>query len=226
MKYAIVALLSSLGFYLSMDHMTSFIAALLIASMSVLAYYGIGVSIFNQLHMLIASSVSWLFPKISFNGISKSMLLVYKRSSLILLIISTTITFLILLLGDFIFELWLGAEDYKKAENFIKLFICIIPVFSTTIIPYYFMLGLGKIKELFLLGCLTSLILIISLYTLSLNTSLYLIIGSFLIVYSIMSFIYHYKAQKTLKLTNNYKNYLIVFISGVISFSLFSIYIK
>ncbi|ORT52573.1 hypothetical protein ST37_02075 (plasmid) [Vibrio sp. qd031] len=41
MKYAIVALLSSLGFYLSMDHMTSFIAALLIASMSVLAYYGI-----------------------------------------------------------------------------------------------------------------------------------------------------------------------------------------
>jgi hypothetical protein len=41
MKYAIIALLSSLGLYLSMDHMTSFVAALLIASLSALAYYGI-----------------------------------------------------------------------------------------------------------------------------------------------------------------------------------------
>lgn len=191
-----------------------------------LAYYGIGASIFNQLHMLVSSSASWLFPKISFNGISEKMLLVYRKSSGILLIVSTTITIIILLLGDIIFEIWLGAEEYKKAENYIKLFVCVIPIISTTIIPYYFMLGLGQIKELFFLGILTSIILITSLYFLSLNASLYSVIASFLIVYAIMSFVYHYRVQNSLKMTMNYKNYAIVFISGVISFSLFSIYLK
>ncbi|PWG05604.1 lipopolysaccharide biosynthesis protein [Polaribacter aquimarinus] len=186
-----------------------------------LAYYGIGVSIFNQLHMLVSSSVSWLFPKISFNGISDKMLLVYKKSSFVLLFISAVLTVLLLITSDFIFELWLGEEEYRKAEKYIKLFICILPVISTTIIPYYFLLGLGKIKELFLLGCLTSCILISSIYILSSNTNLYLVISSFLIVYLIMSFIYHYRTQKLLRLTNNYKNYAIIFISGVISFSLF-----
>ncbi len=41
MKLAIIALLSSLGFYLSMDHVTSFGLGFAIATCSALAYYAI-----------------------------------------------------------------------------------------------------------------------------------------------------------------------------------------
>jgi O-antigen/teichoic acid export membrane protein len=189
--------------------------------LKVLAYYGIGVSIFNQLHVLTSSSVSWIFPKISFNGISQSTRSSFSNSSLTLPIISTTITLFILLISDFIFGHWLGEEKYSSAEKYIKLFICILPVMSTTIVPYYFLLGLGKIRTLFFLGLITSIILISSLFILSNYYDLTVVILSFLISYLSISFFYQYEVIKSLQVLKPWKNYLAVALSGIISIILF-----
>lgn len=185
--------------------------------LKVLAYYGIGASIFNQLHMLTSSSVSWIFPKISFNGISHKIRLIFSKSFFTLLTISLILTFTLLSFSDFIFGLWLGEEKYLKTEVYIKLFICSLPVISTTIVPYYFLLGLGKIKTLFILGVITSIILISSLFILSDNFDLEVVIFSFTLSYFLISFFYQYEVIKFLKVKNPWKNYLAVLLSGVIS---------
>jgi O-antigen/teichoic acid export membrane protein len=186
-------------------------------NLETLAYYSIGVSVYNNLHVLTSSSVSWIFPKISFKGISNEMKLAYNKSSLILTLMSVSITIFLLLFGDYIFELWLGLEKYQSVEKYIKLFICVLPVISTTIVPYYFLLGLGKIKKLFILGISTSIILILGLYILSSFFELEYIIFSFLITYFFMSFLYQYETIKELKLSNQWKNYVLLLIIGVLS---------
>ena len=185
--------------------------------LKVLAYYGIGISVFNQLHVLTSSSVSWIFPKISFNGVSGKIKLWFSKISFTILGISIILTFLVLLFGDFIFGHWLGKEKYLNTEKYIKLFICILPVLSTTIVPYFFLLGLGKIRTLFALRVFSSIILISSIFYLSSYYELTVVIFSFLISYFLISFLYLYTVAKLLKVTKAWKNYLSVLISGIIS---------
>ena len=182
-----------------------------------LAYYGIGISIYNNLHVLTSSSVSWIFPKISFTGISKQTKNSYNKNLITLVSTSLFITLFLLIFGDFIFELWLGKEKYASVEVYVKLFICVLPIISTTIVPYYFLLGLGKIKKLFILGLSTSILLILGIYTLSSFFELKYIISSFLITYFILSFFYQYEVIKQLKLNNIWINYTVVLLVGIIS---------
>ncbi|SNR17696.1 lipopolysaccharide biosynthesis protein [Tenacibaculum jejuense] len=161
--------------------------------LKVVTYYSIAVNIFYQLHMLISSSASWLFPKVSFEGRGKLNPTSYIKSSKSILMLSSLSTLSILLLGDFFFSLWLGYEEYNKAKKYITLFVSILPILATITIPYYYLLGLGKIKTVFLFSFINSIVLYVSFYFLSTYESLHLIILSFLITYAISTVLYNRK---------------------------------
>lgn len=189
--------------------------------LKILTYYGIGVNIFYQLHMLVSSSASWLFPKVSFEGTKKISYKSYNKSSKSIFILSILSTISILFLGDLFFQKWLGPEEYMKAKKYIKLFISILPILATIIIPYYYLLGLGKIKVVFVFSVINSLILYTSFYFLNQYADLHLIILSFLITYTISTVLYTRKMNKIFGNKGILQNHIIIFSAVLISLTLF-----
>ena len=117
--------------------------------LKVFGFYSIGVMVFNQLHRIVASSIAWIFPDISKNSLSKEYLskkywkLLFSVGVLGLLI-SFSLTSL-----SALFELWLGKEFYQDGQYYISTFLLIFPMFTMTIVPYFYLLGLGLVKPKF-----------------------------------------------------------------------------
>ena len=116
-----------------------------LVGMEVLAYYAIALLVFNQIHAIIASSLSWIFPKVSKMGVNKetTQLLYYAQSYAILL---SSLVSLFLLYFNEIFLFWLGEESYQLIANYLKYFLVLQPIYSLPIVYYYFINGAGLIK--------------------------------------------------------------------------------
>jgi O-antigen/teichoic acid export membrane protein len=128
-----------------------------LVGMEVLAYYAIALLVFNQIHAIIASSLSWIFPKVSKMGINKetTQLLYYAQSYAILL---SSLVSLFLLYFNEIFLLWLGKENYQLIANYLKYFLVLQPIYALSIVPYYFINGLGLIKYNFFNAAMNGLL--------------------------------------------------------------------
>jgi O-antigen/teichoic acid export membrane protein len=189
-----------------------------------LAYYGLAVNIFTQIHMLLSSSVSWLFPKISFSGVTNVTRKIVNKSGIIFLFASSLIVFFLLLFGDFIFELWLGHVDYYKSRKYIKLFISLLPLYAMTIVPYYFMLGLGQIKKVFFFALLTVILITVLIIVIAKFYAAEAVIGAFLLTYSLVVFLYQNQVNILTKEKNIWKTFTPIFIAILISITLFFTY--
>jgi O-antigen/teichoic acid export membrane protein len=117
--------------------------------LKVFGIYSIGVMVFNQLHRIMASSMAWIFPNISKNNLSKEYLSKkYWKLLFTVGILGLTISFALTSLGV-LFELWLGEEFYQDSQYYISTFLLIFPIFTLTIVPYFYLLGLGLVKHKF-----------------------------------------------------------------------------
>jgi O-antigen/teichoic acid export membrane protein len=116
-----------------------------LVGMEVLAYYAIALLVFNQIHAIIASSLSWIFPKVSKMGVNKETtpLLYYAQSYAVIL---SSLVSLFLVYFNEIFLWWLGEENYQLIANYLKYFLVLQPIYALSIVPYYFINGLGLIK--------------------------------------------------------------------------------
>ncbi len=110
-------------------------------------FYSIGILIFNQLYIVVGSSISWIFPNISKDNLDKRALakkywkLLFFVSA-ISLIISITLSNL-----SFLFELWLGEEFYQDSQYYINTFLLLFPIFTMVTVPHFYLLGLGQVKQ-------------------------------------------------------------------------------
>lgn len=128
-----------------------------LVGMEMLAYYSIALLIFNQIHAIIASSLSWIFPKVSKTGINKeTMRLLYNAQSYA--VILSSLVSLFLLYFNEIFLFWLGEENYQLIANYLKYFLILQPIYALSIVPYYFINGLGLIKYNFFNAAINGLL--------------------------------------------------------------------
>lgn len=112
-------------------------------------FYSLGILILNQLHNIAASSVAWIFPEIS-NRKNNGQLLSERYWRLMLaVIVGSYIVSLLLMQSSFLFEWWLNTETYASAKLYIDIFLIIFPVFTLSIVSYFYLLGLGLVKEKF-----------------------------------------------------------------------------
>jgi len=109
--------------------------------------YSIGVLIFNQLYMVVGSSMSWVFPDISKDNLDKKILA--KKYWRLLFYVSVTSLIISVTLTDlsFLFELWLGEDFYHDSQYYINTFLLLFPVFTMVIVPHFYLLGLGQVKK-------------------------------------------------------------------------------
>ncbi|MCJ8314184.1 MAG: oligosaccharide flippase family protein [Pseudomonadales bacterium] len=116
----------------------------MLTNMSTLAYYSLALLVFSNIHGVIASSISWIFPKVGLLK-SKKEVLWYYLFLQILLVLASLIISVILIESDIIFELWL-TDNYKNTSVYLYSFFLLIPIYSLTIVPFFMLKGLGLIK--------------------------------------------------------------------------------
>lgn len=118
-----------------------------LAGPAFLAYYSLASTVGSQLHALFTAAVSWVFPKVSSKIERKEDIsnLYYKMQFLIivggLIIISG-----LLLFGNVLFRLWLGAETYGHSILLIRIFLFYIFINILSIIPHFTLLGANRIR--------------------------------------------------------------------------------
>lgn len=133
--------------------------------LSIFGYYSLGILVFNQLHNIIAASVSWVFPKISKRGLqNKDLAIEYYWLTSYIVLFSLIISFALINL-HFIFEAWLGREVYAQSKEYIDLFLIMFPVFTMPIVSYYYLLGLGLVKNKFWVDLSVLCIKVIAVYS-------------------------------------------------------------
>lgn len=127
-------------------------------------FYSIGVLIFNQLHRVVASSIIWVFPNISRNNSDKVRLAKIYWKLLIFIGVLSLIISLILANLSVLFELWLGEEFYRNSQYYIDTFLLLLPIFTMTIVPYFYLLGLGLVKHKFFADIISLVAKVVTLW--------------------------------------------------------------
>lgn len=149
-----------------------------LAGLQTLGYYSIAYLILNHTHMILSSSVAWIFPKVSKLGITDDTTKLFFKAHSFVVVASSLIS-LILLNSQSLFLLWLGQETYHNTENLIKLILVVSPIYSLSILSFYYVNGTGLIKHNFYNAAFTGILRIILMF------SLYNILGTPGIIYSI-----------------------------------------
>lgn len=179
--------------------------------LKIFGYYSIGILLFNQIHTVLASSVSWIFPKIAKEKLNfqKSTKIFYQLTHYI--IIASTLISLIIYNTEFIFELWIGKNSYSESEFYIKSFMLMLPIFTLGSVPYYYILAIGKVKEKFKIDFFVLALKLICLWLFLYILNLKYWIFSFLIFLTFQAFTYFLVINNYFK-TNSLKKYSILLI--------------
>lgn len=113
----------------------------------ILGYYSIAFFVFNNLHALLSSSVSWLFPKISrLSELKVDIKKIYYKCQFILTLVGTVGILFIYAFDELILTLWIDHEVYINTHQYIKLFLLSNLLLIITIPPYYFLNATGFVK--------------------------------------------------------------------------------
>ena len=117
------------------------------AGLAVMGYYNLAFMVMNQLHSLFAAGASWIFPAVS-RKLERAENIKRFFYSMQMIIVGGGMAAIgaVLLLRNILFPLWLGPVTYRQTAGFIEAFLCYGLIVLTTIVPYYFINGSGKIK--------------------------------------------------------------------------------
>jgi O-antigen/teichoic acid export membrane protein len=127
-------------------------------------YYSIGILLFNQVYNVLASSVSWVFPKIAKGELNlRDAKRIFYSLTYYILAATLLISFIV---SGFprIFVLWLGEESYSNSRFYIESFSIILPVFTLSTVSYYYILAVGQVKEKFIIDIVTLFLKVLVLY--------------------------------------------------------------
>ncbi|WP_289054452.1 oligosaccharide flippase family protein [Carboxylicivirga marina] len=112
-----------------------------------LGYYSVAIIVYNQIHTLMSSSVSWIFPVISKrNKIDKELVRKYFSFQIRVIALGTVFILFVFIFRGEIFKLWLGEQTYMNSIGFIVIILCVNLLNLPSIVPYFFLNGGGYIK--------------------------------------------------------------------------------
>lgn len=126
--------------------------------------YSIGILIFNQLYNILASSIYWIFPEISKENLDKKYLAKKYWWLLFYMFGVSLIVSIFLTEISFIFKLWLGEDVFQYSQYYIKIFLLLLPVFTLNIVSYFYLLGLGLVRDKFFADLISLLVKVITIW--------------------------------------------------------------
>ena len=113
----------------------------------ILGYYGIAFFVFENFHSFLATSVSWLFPKISrLSELKIDLKKIYYKCQFFLTLFGIIAALFFYIFDEFILTLWIDHETYLNTHWYIKLFLAVNLLYIITIPPYYFLNAMGFVK--------------------------------------------------------------------------------
>jgi O-antigen/teichoic acid export membrane protein len=112
-----------------------------------LGYYSIASLIGIQIHNFFLAFGSFIFPRVSYKlAANKSLASLYFVARGFVAIPGWFIISILILFGDVIFKVWLGAETFEGSIYFIKLYLVFEAAILLIIVPFYFINGTARIK--------------------------------------------------------------------------------
>ena len=127
--------------------------------------YTICTQITGQIHGLLASSLSFIFP---LSNIAKEQGEVVRLRNVYFMgmnattILAVAITLPVLIFAHPILSLWLGVEFADSSATLLQILAMMAMIKATSIVPYYYMNGTGYVRLNSLLGLLSGIFVAIS----------------------------------------------------------------
>lgn len=132
-----------------------------------LTYYSIAAQLAMQIHALSAAGVSVIFPKVSRrleDGNQFSLWRVTKLTAAGNLVLSSTIALMLLLFGPMILRLWIGTDSAGPTAQILPWLVVAYWVLALNVVPYYLLLGMGRIRFVGLTGLASGFLAVIAMY--------------------------------------------------------------
>lgn len=112
-----------------------------------LAYYAVALQLAKQVHGFLSNALAFLFPtfsEISEAGSKARLSRLYRRAFSATLVAALLIAVPLYVLGPLILKLWLGENIASMAQVSLRILVCYFFVTTLTIIPHYFLNGIGN----------------------------------------------------------------------------------
>ena len=125
--------------------------------LAVFGYYAIGVLVFNQLYTVLSASLNWVFPKVTKQQLTADNQHAMVKDYYLQLLLTISLGFIVSFsLSELtvVFKLWLGNESFPQAWYYIELFLLIFPLYVMSVIPYYYLLAKGLVRQKFIIDVL------------------------------------------------------------------------
>jgi O-antigen/teichoic acid export membrane protein len=132
-----------------------------------LAHYSIATQLTMQIHALSAAGFSVLFPKVSRHLESNADYSLARITKLAMVLNFTTSSALaigLLIFGESILTWWLGKAEAEACGGMLTYLIVAYWMLANNVVPYYILLGLGKIKIIGTSSILFGVLAIIIMY--------------------------------------------------------------
>lgn len=143
---------------------------------SSLAYYSLASQIAQQIHGLTAAVLSSLFPLVSRRlaaNINYSLKKIFKISIVACLLFALIIVSFITFAGDLILEIWLGKETAAFVSPVLTALTISYGVLLLNIVPNYFLLGMGKVREVAFVNLISGCVMLFFMLILEKSNGLY-----------------------------------------------------
>jgi len=132
-----------------------------------LAYFSIASQLAMQIHAISAAGLSVIFPKVSRKleeGQRAAVWHVIKITAVGNFILSTAITLALVLLGPTILHIWLKPETAEPVLSILPWLAGAYWILALNVVPYYALLGLGRIRTVGLSVLVSGTAAIFALY--------------------------------------------------------------
>lgn len=132
-----------------------------------LAYFSIASQLAMQIHAISAAGLSVIFPKVSRQieaGQSSAMWRVVKVTAAGNFLFSTTIALALILLSPVIVHIWLKPETAAPVLSILPWLVGAYWVLALNVVPYYALLGLGRVRAIGLSVLTSGAVAIVAMY--------------------------------------------------------------
>ncbi len=125
---------------------------LLIASLlstSALAYYSVCLQLAQQIHAVLSKGTAFLFPLSSASlesGNKEGMRRIYFKALRLVTVVAVGIGFPLFLFADKVLTVWMGPAFAEHATIILRILAFGFTVLATSIVPYYYMNGIGFVR--------------------------------------------------------------------------------
>jgi O-antigen/teichoic acid export membrane protein len=132
-----------------------------------LAYYSIASQLAMQVHSITAAGLSVIFPKVSRKLEDGGLFSLWRVTKLTMagnLLLSSFLALTLVLLGPMLIRIWIGPDSAGPTMHILPWLVAAYWVLALNVVPYYILLGMGRIRFVGLTVLASGAIAVIAMY--------------------------------------------------------------